>query len=145
MMHRNLLHTTVKMGVIRLNVLILIIPTVQCHMTTLSESTLILWLYIDSLPGFLMPVIISRIKYPHSWKSLCQSTTLWYILVWEILPQCFYQSKWRSISLLTHEWNSGGEPARRKCNWPLDTVVKILKYKKGKLIMKSTLESFLME
>ena len=42
LMHANLLHATVKMGVPRLNVLILINSTVQWHMLIHSESTLLI-------------------------------------------------------------------------------------------------------
>ena len=52
MMHGDLFHATVQMGVLRLKVLVLIIPKVQCHMLTHSYSTLLSWLCIDSLPGF---------------------------------------------------------------------------------------------
>ena len=46
------LHDTVQMGVLRLKVFILINRTVQWHMLTHSESTSLLFLFIDSLPGF---------------------------------------------------------------------------------------------
>ena len=52
LMHGNLLHATVQMGVLRLKIFILINHTVQWHMMTHSESTLLLHLCIDSLPGF---------------------------------------------------------------------------------------------
>ena len=52
LMHGNLLHATVKMGVLILRVFILINPTVQWHMLTHSESTMILRLCIYSLTGF---------------------------------------------------------------------------------------------
>ena len=51
-MHGNLLHATVKMGVLILKVLILINNTVQWHILTHSESTLLLHICIGSLPGF---------------------------------------------------------------------------------------------
>ena len=41
MMHGNLLHATVQMGVLRLKVVILINHTVQWHILTHSESTLL--------------------------------------------------------------------------------------------------------
>ena len=37
---------------LRLKILILINPKIQCHMLTRSESTLALWVCIESLPGF---------------------------------------------------------------------------------------------
>ena len=47
LMHGNFLHVTLKMGVLRLNVLNLINHTVQWNMQTHSESTLLLHLCID--------------------------------------------------------------------------------------------------
>ena len=63
LMHVKLLHATVQMGVLRLKVLILISPTVQCHMLTHSESTLLLSLCMDSLPVSYMSVMHFRIKH----------------------------------------------------------------------------------
>ena len=63
MMHGNALHTTLQMGVSRLKVLILIMPTVQWRITTPSESTLLSRICIDSLPGFWMPVMHSKILF----------------------------------------------------------------------------------
>ena len=51
-MHGIVFHTTLQIGVLRLKVLILINPTVQWHMMTHSESTLISRLSIESLPEF---------------------------------------------------------------------------------------------
>ena len=62
MMHGNLLHATVKIGVLIFKVLILIGPTVQCHILPPSESILLSWICIYSLPGFLMPVMNYRIQ-----------------------------------------------------------------------------------
>ena len=47
LMHVNFLHTTVQMGFLGLKVLVLINHTVQCHMLTHSESTLLFQLCID--------------------------------------------------------------------------------------------------
>ena len=52
MVHGNLLHANVQMGVLRFRVLILISPTAQWHMMDPSESTLLLRLCIELLPGF---------------------------------------------------------------------------------------------
>ena len=52
MMHDIYLHATVKMGVIRLKVLIFISPSVPWHIMTPSELTLISQLCIDSPPVF---------------------------------------------------------------------------------------------
>ena len=52
LMHGNLLHTTVQMGVLRLKVLILINHTVKWHMLTHSELTFLLHLCIYSLQEF---------------------------------------------------------------------------------------------
>ena len=52
MIHGNVLHVTVKMGFIRLKVLILINHTVQGHITTNSESTFLLKICIEQLPEF---------------------------------------------------------------------------------------------
>ena len=56
-MHGNLFLTTMYMGVLRLKVLILINYTVQWHILTNSESTLLLHICIDSLPGYYMLVM----------------------------------------------------------------------------------------
>ena len=86
-MYVNFLHTTVKMGVLVFKVLSLISTTLQWHMLTPSESTFLLWICTDSLSGFWMSVIHSRIQISHLWNSLCQSTTLLYVLVWSVLTQ----------------------------------------------------------
>ena len=57
-----LLHTTVQMGFIRFNVLILISPTVLWHMMTHLESTLVSRICIDSLQGLLMAENYYRIQ-----------------------------------------------------------------------------------
>ena len=62
LMHGNLLHVTVKIGVLILKVYILINHTVQWKMLTNSESTLILHLCIYSLPVFYMLVMHFRIN-----------------------------------------------------------------------------------
>ena len=62
MMHVNLLHDNVKMGVIRLKVLVFINPAVQWHILTHSESTVLSRLCIDSAIGFYMSVMHFRIK-----------------------------------------------------------------------------------
>ena len=61
-MHGNVLHATVKMGVLIFRVLILISPTVPRHILTPSESTLLSRLCIESLPGFWMSVMLSKIQ-----------------------------------------------------------------------------------
>ena len=62
LVHGNLLHANVQIGVFVLKVLIFISPKIQCKVLTPSESTLLLRLRIDSLPGFWMSVIHSRIQ-----------------------------------------------------------------------------------
>ena len=52
LMHGNLLHATMQMGVFRLKVFIFINRAVQWRMLTHSESTLLLLICIESLPGF---------------------------------------------------------------------------------------------
>ena len=61
-MHGNILHTTVQIGVIISKELILISPKVLWYMMNPSESTLISRLCIDSLPGYWMSVMLYRIK-----------------------------------------------------------------------------------
>ena len=52
LMHGNLLHATVQMGVLILKVLVLINHSVQWHTLDHSESTLLLHIFIDLLPEF---------------------------------------------------------------------------------------------
>ena len=61
LMHGNMLHGTIQMGVLRFKVLNLINPTVQWHILTPSESTLLSRIFIDSLTGFWISVVHSRI------------------------------------------------------------------------------------
>ena len=77
-MHGNLLHATVKMVVLRLKVLVFINHTVQWHMLTHSESTLILHICIDSLPGFLdvSNAFKNTIKISLCIRKNCQRTHL---------------------------------------------------------------------
>ena len=71
LMHRKLLHATVKMGVLRLKIFILISYKFQWHMMTPSESTLTSRLCIDSLSEFWISVMNSRIKiYPFTKESV---------------------------------------------------------------------------
>ena len=61
-MHANFFHAIVKMGVLRFKVFVFISTTVQWHILTPLESTLLSWICIDSLPGFWMSVMHSRIE-----------------------------------------------------------------------------------
>ena len=63
LMHGNLFHATVKMGVLIFKLLILVSPTVQWHILTPSVSTLLLRICIDSLPVFWMSLMHFRIKH----------------------------------------------------------------------------------
>ena len=131
MMHGNLLHATVKIGVLIFKVLILIGPTVQCHILPPSESILLSWICIYSLPVFWMPVIYSIIQmFPH----MKESVSVHYHIIWnglKILPQCSSQLIWRSILSSMHECNSRNKTIWKKCNQLLDSVFKIIKYNKS--------------
>ena len=70
-MHMNLFLANVKMGVLRFNLFVFIIPTVSLHIMDPSYSTLLSHLCIDLLQGFLMSVIISIIQiYPSMNESV---------------------------------------------------------------------------
>ena len=71
LINENLLQTTVQMGVLIFKVFLLISPTLQWHMLTPSESTLLSWICIDLLPIFWMSVMHFRIQmFPFTKESV---------------------------------------------------------------------------
>ena len=78
MTHEMYLHVTVKMGVLRFKVFVLICHTVQWHIMNPSESTLLSQICIDSLPGFWMSVMLLRIKNVPIHERVC------------VIPQTYY-------------------------------------------------------
>ena len=58
------------------------------------------------------------------------SATIYYGLVWKILPQFSSQLIWRSIVYQKVECKCGGKQSRRKLNRILKSVVAMTKYKK---------------
>ena len=58
----NLLHACIKKGVLIIKVMVLISPPVLWHMMTTSKSRFLSWLWIYSLPGYCMSIIIPRIQ-----------------------------------------------------------------------------------
>ena len=134
MIHRNVLHTTVLIGVIRFKLLILIIPIVPWNTLNHSEPTLLSRLYIDSLPGFFMPVIYSRIKF---FPFMKESVLVHHSIIWTGLKNYSHNvSIYWDYDPFCHQCmnvNQGKKLSGRKWNWLPDAVVKIFKYNKIKI------------
>ena len=101
-----------KIGVLRFELFILIIPTVPWHMLTPSESTFLLGLCIDLLPGFWVSVTISRIKITPFIKEF---VSVHHHIMWTGLKNITQMLL--SIEIMVHfystnEWNPGGKNIR---------------------------------
>ena len=78
------------------------------------ESTSISWLLIDSLPIFLMSLIISIIQV---FPFIKESVSVHHPLICnglKILPQCTSQYRWWYIFSSVHECNTGNKTIRNK-------------------------------
>ena len=114
LMHINLLHATVQMGVLRFTVFVFIITTVTLHMLDPSLSTLLSPLWIDLLPGFCMSVIISRIKiHPFINDYMLVQHPIIYTGLKNI-AQMFLSMYWRSILYSIHECNTENKTIQTK-------------------------------
>ena len=78
----NYLHFSVQMRVLRFKVFIFISPTVPWHMMTPSESIFLLWLYIDSLTGVWMSVMLSIIQ---MYIFMKESVSVHHPIIWTVL------------------------------------------------------------
>ena len=131
LMHINVLHTTVQMGILVFKLLIFISLTFQCHMMTPSESKFLSWIWMDSLTLFWMSIMHSRIQIFSIHERLCVSPPPYYIDWFEkYYPTVHLNQDEVPFFIQFMNGINVTKPSGWQWNRILDAVITILKYNK---------------